>query len=432
MDKTGRSKNPESFYIYTLGCKTNQSESDTIARGLATRGLKPSTPGSTPDLIIINTCTVTSSADKKTRQAIRRLKRKFPSSTIVVTGCFTVFNEPYLKKSGIDCIILNNKKPDMMGLMGVQDGPSVEHPSAGHSRALIKIQDGCEQKCSYCIVPFVRGDYWSRPYQEVIDEAARLVEEKHDEIVLTGIHIGKYGIDIPKKGGKINNLAGLIYRILEKTDIKRIRLSSLEINELTVDIIELISSSDGRIARHLHIPLQSGSDDILKRMNRPYSSKYFLNKIKRLKETIPGIALTTDVITGFPGETRKDFLQTIRVLKDTSFSKIHVFKYSSKENTDSFLMDGRVDEKEISSRSKKIREIGDELRKEFIETLTGSLMYPVCEEYDRRNNMFHGISEQYIRVYADIEYDSFVKKKGRIIRVQSKAPYLDGLLGTVL
>ena len=432
MVKTTGKKNPSSFYIYTLGCKTNQSESDGISRELSVRGLKPASPGVTPDVIIINTCTVTAAADKKARQSIRRLKRRFPDSVFLVTGCFTVFNKGFLKKNGIGYIVENNMKSEIPGILGLQNRLAKNHTAPGHSRALLKIQDGCEQKCSYCIVPFVRGNYWSKPYRDIIDEVIRFEEEGHDEIVLTGIHIGKYGVDLSRVTGETGNLAGLVSKILEDTSIKRIRLSSLEINELTSDIIDLMSAGKGRIARHLHIPLQSGSDTVMKKMNRPYNRQYFLEKIKKVKKAIPDIVLTTDVIVGFPGETGEDFSQTINIIEDIFFSKIHVFKYSVRENTSSFLMDGRIDEKEINSRSEKVRKLGNDLRMKFIGTLAGRLLGPVCEEYDARNGMVHGISEQYVRVYAELEYDSFVKKRGRIIKVLAKNPYLDGINGTVL
>ena len=424
-------KNTGSFYIYTLGCKTNQSESDSIAGELLKRGLKPRSPGESPDIIIINTCTVTSAADRKARQAIRRLKKEHPSSIFIVTGCFTVFNKEFLKKNGVEHIVDNKMKSRIAGISGAQDSSEANFPAYGHSRALIKIQDGCEQKCSYCIVPVVRGKYQSRPHLEIINEAIKLEEDGHDEIVLTGIHIGKYGIDIKKNTGRIVSLEGLVSGILEKTSIKRIRLSSLEVNELTMDIVGLLNSSKSRLAHHLHIPLQSGSDEILKKMKRPYSSGYFLKRIEMLKKAIPDIVLSTDVIVGFPGETEKDFSKTLEIVKEVSFRKTHVFKFSPRENTPAFLMGDRIDEKEISSRSGRMRKLGEELRKEFINSLADRFLYPVCEEYDRRNKMVYGMSEQYVRVYTGLEYDFFIKKRGRIIKVLAKAPYLDGVCASI-
>jgi threonylcarbamoyladenosine tRNA methylthiotransferase MtaB len=438
--KITKAKYPETFYIHTLGCKTNQSESDSISRDLINRGLRPAGLYLKPDLIIINTCTVTSSADKKSRQFIRRIINKYPSSIGVVTGCFTVFNKEFIKKTGLDYIIGNEGKnviPQILGLKQKLDQKPLQNRieekySAGHSRALIKIQDGCEQRCSYCIIPFVRGNYRSSPYDGILNEIRMMDKEGHDEIVLTGIHIGKYGFDFTQNNNGVTNLYDLLERILRDTSIKRIRLGSLEINELTDDIIELISRANGRIARHLHIPLQSGSDTILKKMNRPYNSQYFLSKIARLKKVVPEIVLTTDIIIGFPYETGEDFLKSFEMVKNISFTKIHVFKFSKREHTGAFLMEKTVDSKEVNSRSEKLRKLGEFLRKNFISSIIGKKLDVICDKYDDKSKIARGVSEQYVRVYFDAGYDDFLKIRGKIIRVLAVTPFCDGIKGTVI
>jgi threonylcarbamoyladenosine tRNA methylthiotransferase MtaB len=511
------------FSIDTLGCKVNQSESDFISEELQKRGMEPVTYNKCPDFCIVNTCTVTSQADRKVRQLIRKIKSENKNSRVIVTGCFVVFNRKFLKKCGVDFIVSNKDKhriPDLIAdeitrnISGSIAG-SASADSAGnivkHSRPLVKVQDGCEQNCTYCIVPAVRGKYKSTPFNAILERITELENDGFEEIVLTGIHIGKYGVDfksknlsntkssdleslyikgktgsLPRKNitsitSRPSSLAELLERILEETDIKRIRISSIEVNEITGRFIDVLKRNEARIAPHLHIPLQSGSDRILKLMGRPYNSKYYLKKIDRIKEIFPDIAITTDVMVGFPGERDDDFSRTISVVKEASFSKIHVFKYSPREHTAAYMMPGQVSEEVKSSRSVILRNLGNSLRRNYLENSIGKVLDVVCEEISScsvpansdalyiedihkiheesvyqdfetiyaeagtiypeggggiissgakgNNIVVSGTSGNYIKVYFKTEKSKFPELKGKIVEVTADSIYKNGLFG---
>jgi len=447
------------FSINTLGCKTNQSESDYITKELLDKGYSLVSYNDNPDFCIVNTCTVTSKSDRKVRQIIRRIKSKSPDSTVIVTGCYVVFNREFLLDSGVDCIVKNRDKysiPSLIeGLASRSEGIKVdvkaevntgsgnkEFKDAAHSRALVKIQDGCEQNCSYCIIPKVRGGYRSVPCEFILEQIKNLEAAGFNEVVLTGIHIGKYGVDFnleddegksSSEGRRASNLADLLEKIIKFTNIKRIRLGSIEINEIDSRIINLIMKS-GRFAHHLHIPLQSGSDKILKLMGRPYSRDYFLKKVGVIKKSIPDIAITTDVMVGFPYEEEEDFSKTIDLIKRVSFSKLHVFKYSQRIHTEAARMTNQVSEKIKSERSRILRRIGDKLRKSYIKKSVGKILEVVVEKLDNENVIISGTSENYIRVYSPLDKTNGILKKGKLVKgklvkVLAESTYKDGLWG---
>lgn len=431
------------FSIETLGCKVNQSESDFIVKKLLEKGLEPVPWKGHPDICIINTCTVTSQSDRKARQLIRRIKLKNRSSKIIVTGCFVVHNRKFLKENNIDFIVNNKDKhriPDLIGKTArIRRDPDTfyleEHSNHRylHSRPLVKIQDGCEQKCSYCIVPEVRGKYSSVSYREVLDKINNLQKDGFDEVVLTGIHIGKYGSDFCtsglKKRNKSYNLEDLLKGLLRDTNIRRIRISSVEINEITSGLLDILKGNKERFAHHLHIPLQSGSDRILKLMGRPYTAEYYYKKAETIRKILPGIALATDVMVGFPGESEKDFIQTVSMVKKIAFSKIHVFKFSKRKNTPAYWINGQVSEEIKSRRSKILRDIGDGLRNKYLKDNAGKLLYVVCEELDGDSNIISGISENYIKVYFSKEKENFSLLRGKVLKVTAGSIYKDGLRG---
>ncbi|MBM3712775.1 MAG: MiaB/RimO family radical SAM methylthiotransferase [Actinobacteria bacterium] len=489
--------NYNKFSIYTLGCKTNQSESDFITRALTEKGFRlVDTPAADfSDFIIINTCTVTSAADKKVRQLIRRIRNGSPNAKLLVTGCYAVFNKKFLINNDVDFVVSNKEKFKIQDLIFKiakvekksfnisQEGEIIpeipqkylngglnnkekcksesQHDYFFHSRALLKIQDGCEQECSYCIVPLVRGPYISAHSEKIINEIKSLVGMGHEEIVITGIHIGKYGIDFnksinnfqksPNRKGKskgrnlnkpdaeVDNLTALLAEILNRTSLKRIRLSSVEINEIDKDLINLISISRGRIARHLHIPLQSGSSRILKLMNRNYTREYFLNVIKDIKDLIPEVTFTTDIIVGFPGETESDFLDTVDIVNEVKFSKIHVFKYSKRSGTEAALLGNQVSEIEKSERSSRLRKLADQLRIKFILKNIHHCLDVVCEEIvngnkkiknnDKDTRTICGTSENYIKVYFEASSGDFKRLRGKIVKVMIESQYRAGLSG---
>ena len=310
-------------------------------------------------------------------------------------------------------------------------GPSPALPYQNiHSRALVKIQDGCEQSCSYCIVPSVRGCYKSIQPDLIIDTIKNLVNKGFEEIVITGIHIGKYGIDF----GQNCSLTSLLKTILGSTTIKRIRLSSIEINEINQELIEIVKKSNGRVARHFHIPLQSGSNRILKLMNRHYTREYFLDAIKSIEKKLDGIAITTDIIVGFPGESEADFMETLETAKNVSFSKMHVFKFSPRTNTPAALMEGQISEIVKSNRSHIARKLGEELRNTYIRSNLNNELEVLCEEIDSESGLYSGTSGNYIKVYFKIKPDQLQNRvsetvRGKLLKIKVKELYRGGLTG---
>ena len=435
------------FSIDTLGCKINQSESDFIVKELFEKGLEPVSWSEHPDFCIINTCTVTSRSDRKARQIIRKIKSHNKNSKIVVTGCFVAFNKKFLQDCDIDFIVENkdkNKIPDLIGIMTAGrkdpemesfDFKSCPQFNQMHSRPLVKIQDGCEQNCTYCIVPKVRGKYRSVPYREILNKIIDFQKDGFEEVVLTGIHIGKYGVDFstgsPGKESKISSLSNLLEEVVRETSIKRIRISSIEVNEIDSRLLDILKRNNRRFASHLHIPLQSGSDRILKLMGRPYTAQYYFKKIGMISGTFPDIALTTDVMVGFPGESEEDFARTVNMIKRIAFSKIHVFRFSKRMHTQAYGMGNQVGEEIKSERSKILRSIGDRLRNSYIKNQIGKLLNVVCEEMNVENRIISGTSGNYIKVYFPMDKENFPSLKGKILRVAANSEYKNGLWGVI-
>ncbi|MHB1275779.1 MAG: tRNA (N(6)-L-threonylcarbamoyladenosine(37)-C(2))-methylthiotransferase MtaB [Candidatus Humimicrobiaceae bacterium] len=435
------------FAVATFGCKTNQSESDKMIMELLSYGFNLVEYNESPDFMVINTCTVTSISDKKARQFIRKIKLLNPSAKIIITGCFVDLNNKFLKENEILYIFPNNKKEEIAGFIKTESGfkgltvknDKKQEFAGKHTRQFIKIQDGCEQKCSYCIVPFVRNKYKSESPLSIISDVAHACSNGIEEIVITGIHIGKYGIDFKESSNNAIDdtlfseldLNILCRFLITKTDIKRIRLSSIEINEITDELLNLIGTSNV-IAEHLHIPLQSGSSRILEKMGRPYDMNYFFEKINKIKKMIPDIALTTDIIVGFPGETESDFDETLEAVKKVNFSRIHVFKYSQRKLTPAAIMDNQVTEELKNERSLRLRKIALELRDQFITLNIGKTLQTAVERIDYIKNFANGMSQNYIKVYFPSNKENKRIKIGRIVNVKANLSYLDGLKGEVV
>lgn len=443
-DKSFRLKK---FAVATFGCKTNQSESDEIIRELLSSGFEIVEYDENPDFIIINTCTVTSMADKKARQFIRKIKQNNPAARIIVTGCFVNFNDEFLKNEGINDIFLNENKNEISDFIKKEYGCNVYDKNeksklnltGKHTREFIKIQDGCEQKCTYCIIPYVRGKYKSENPDKIIYDINSAVNNDIDEIVLTGIHIGKYGADF-KYNDELAidnikfsdlNLKLLLELLLNKTGIKRIRLSSIEINEITDDLLLLIKNSN-QIAKHLHIPLQSASDKILKNMGRPYNKSYFYEKINKIKKIIPDVTITTDIIAGFPGESEEDFNETLMAAKEINFSKIHVFKYSQRKFTPAALMNSQVKEEIKNERSFKLRKLAGQLRKDYINKNIGKTLNVAIENINYVKGYASGMSENYIKIYIPVNKNDTKIKIGKIFNIKADYNYLEGLKGSFI
>ncbi|MDD4264688.1 MAG: tRNA (N(6)-L-threonylcarbamoyladenosine(37)-C(2))-methylthiotransferase MtaB [Firmicutes bacterium] len=393
---------------YTLGCKVNQYDTEGVLSLFAKRGYNIVPFNEKADVYIINTCTVTAESDKKSRQMIRRAKEKNPDGLVCVMGCYTQTAATEVKDLGADIIVGTagrDKIIDLVDEFEIDKKPKVritepdlfeDLPVTYHekTRAYIKIEDGCENFCAYCKIPYSRGKIRSRSPRSVLDEVKRLRDLGVKEVVFTGIHVGYYGKDLSGW-----NLARILRESLKTQDI-RIRLSSLDPHEVDDEIIELLDHP--RFCRHLHIPLQSGTDKILKKMNRNYDTEYYRNIINRLKQYQP-LGLTTDIIVGFPGETTEDFKKTYDFVEEMGFTKLHVFPFSRRENTAAYDMPLQVLKKEKTNRVKELISLGSKMMLDYLSSQIGRSAQVVVEQETLINGKryYTGTSEDYIKVFID-------------------------------
>lgn len=370
------------FQIYTLGCKVNTYESNVMRDALLNKGYFEVGLKEKADITIINTCTVTNTADSKSMKVIRQAIRRNENAIIVVCGCLVQNKKEEVSKiDGVDIVIGNINKSkivdyiekyieekkqevDVRNIMDTNFEPMMLN-NFNKTRAFVKIQDGCNNFCSYCIIPYTRGNVRSKDRQSVLKEIQLLVDEGHKEVVLTGIHTGNYGAEFADY-----KFADLLKDIVKIDKLERLRISSIEITEINDDVMEVIKENN-ILVDHMHIPLQSGSDAVLKRMNRKYDKEYFINKIKKLRKIRPNISITTDVIVGFPGETKEEFEETIETIKKIEFTKLHVFPYSKREGTKAAIMDGQVDENIKKKRVKILLQLSKELEYNYMEKFIG-------------------------------------------------------------
>ncbi len=394
----------------TLGCKVNTYETEVVARSFEKKGYKRVDFTDIADIYVINTCTVTNTSDSKSRKIIRQSIRKNPDAIVVVMGCFAQINPDVLDSMpGVDIVVGNNYKNKVLDLVEeyIKRGKKIiatcdirsicefEDMSVDsyveNKRAFVKIQDGCDNFCSYCIIPWVRGRVRSKDPKKVIEEIKNLVLNGHIEVVLTGIHTGHYGSDL-----KDYTLAKLIKEIIKEVpNLKRLRISSIEMNEVTSELIEVTKASE-KIVKHLHIPLQSGCDETLRRMNRKYTTFEFKNKIKELRKEFSDIAITTDVIVGFPGETEEEFLKTYNFIKEMEFFTLHVFPFSKREKTKAAGMKEQVPYEIKKARVKKLIELNNELALKYIKKFEGKTLQVIPEVLE--NNYLVGHSDNYIKI----------------------------------
>jgi len=345
------------YYIYTFGCKVNQYETRLISEKFKKDNFEPTEKPEDADIIIFNSCTVTAEADKECEYFLRKTLKLSNRPKIILTGCMAKNKTQRLKDFFPEIQIIENKNE----LYAEPEKQSIKN-FEGRSRAFLKIQDGCDSFCSYCIVPFVRNKLWSKSEDEVLSEIENFVKSGYSEVVLTGIHVGKY------KGG----ITELIKQIVKIPLNFRIRLSSIELNEINGELIGLMKNNPDKICRHLHIPLQSGSDEILKQMNRQYKAKDFADKTEKIMTKLPDLALTTDIITGFPGETESHHNETCDFVKRTLFARFHIFRYSDRDGTKASRLPGKVCIETIKKRSNDLFEIDKIKRKEFLSKNIGT------------------------------------------------------------
>lgn len=367
----------------TLGCKVNQYETELVREALAGIGYHDAPAGESADLCIVNTCTVTHEGDAKSRQTIRRLAKDNPHARIVVMGCYaTRAPDEVGSLPGVSEVVTDKRElPDLLGRFGVVDVPTGIRGMANRVRAYIKVQDGCLLRCSYCIIPHVRPRMSSRPAEHILEEVRRVVDNGYREIILTGIHLGHYGVD--QNWGKPKTdwlrLSHLVDRMAELPGDFRIRLSSIEATEVTRELIDAVAQHADKVCPHLHVCLQSGSDTVLRRMRRRWSVRHFLDRCRLLKERLDHPALTTDIIAGFPGETERDFQATLAAAREAGFSKIHIFPFSARKGTPAAEMPDQVPPEVKAERFDRLVALESELRDTYVAGLVGKSLRVLIE-----------------------------------------------------
>ena len=396
--------------IYTLGCKVNTYESEFIISLFKNRGYTICDFTDNCDIYIINTCTVTNNSDRKDRKIINSVKNK--DACIVVCGCFVESAKDY-DFTGIDVVIGNYNKSNIVdyveeylktkkqiiakdNIMTVPfEDMEISHLES-RTRAFVKIQDGCENYCAYCIIPFVRGRCRSKEKNKVIKEITSLVNNGYKEIVLTGIHTGSYGIDLGIK------FSDLIEEILEIPNLKRLRISSIEITELDDKFFKLLENK--KLCNHLHVPLQSGSENVLKLMNRKYTKEEYKKQIERIRKVRPNISITTDVIVGFPQETEEDFKECLEFCKEINYAKIHVFPYSKRNGTKAARMSEHIDGITKKNRARRLLELSEELEKDYYENSIGKEEEILIET--KKDDYFFGHTTNYLYLKVKGNYET--------------------------
>ena len=404
--------------ILTLGCKVNTYESEYIMHLLKEAGYQMKDFDDFCDVYIINTCTVTNTSDIKSRKMIRKAIRKNPDACVVAMGCFIEANKDF-QLPGLDIILGNRDKSKIIELLDewflkqgeirrlystlpreFEDMYINEFP--GRTRAFVKIQDGCENFCSYCIIPFVRGKCRSKNPDEVIEEITDLVNHGYQEVVLTGIHTGNYGVDLD------TNFASLLKRVVAIPNLLRLRISSIEITELTKDVLDVIRDSS-IIVDHMHIPLQAGSNHVLSLMNRKYDLDYYFNKIKEIRRVRPNMAITTDVIVGFPGESEEDFLETMDTCKKVGFTKIHVFPYSERKGTKAMELPDHIEPSIKKERARRLLLVSKELECSYYASFVGSEVTVLVEEEKDGKSYGHTDNYLHVEIPSVLPHNTFVK-----------------------
>lgn len=413
------------YKIFTLGCKVNEYESEVMANLLENQGYIKS---DNPDICIVNTCTVTNTADSKSKKIIRRLRKEFPKAILIVAGCMIQNKKDNLDVPA-DIIIGNQHKTKIIDyinefknerIYAVEDmnNADFENMTLNNfdlTRAYIKIEDGCDNYCSYCIIPYVRGHVRSKGHEKVIEEAKTLIKNGHKEIVLTGIHTGHY------HDGNYS-FADLLKDLVKLDGLKRLRISSIEITELNNDVLDVIEKSDV-LVNHMHIPLQSGSDEILKKMNRKYDKEYFIKKIAKIKEIKPDMNITTDIIVGFPSESDELFEESVETIKEIGFSKLHVFPYSDREGTIASKMSNKIPGNIKKERVRKLIKLSEALEINYMNRHVGKEVIFIPEVYE--NGYLIGHTGNYLLIKVKGE-KALLNKEVKVKISKVDYPYLHG------
>lgn len=408
----------------SLGCKVNSYESNALKELFLKNGFDENCK---PDIIVINTCSVTAVADQKSRQIIRREKRNNPDAIVAVMGCYTQKNADYVSKEcGADIIVGTSNRNKLVEfvqlflkekkqIIAIGNNPrefkyesfkTIAIPNS--TRAYVKVEDGCNNFCSYCTIPYTRGVARSRPRAEVIEEITELVNHGFKEIVLTGIHTAHYGLD-----NKECSFSDLVEDICNIPGLYRLRISSIEESEIDEKFISLLKKYP-QIADHLHMPLQSGSPSVLKRMSRKYNVNDFINKVNIIRQVRPNIAITTDVIVGFPGETKEEFEETYNFIKEVDFAELHVFPFSPREGTKAYSMPDQVKPEIKSERVAALIDLSNKLHCKYIEKFKGQELEVILEERNKTTGLLSGFTSNYIKLEADLS-DKYI---GEIYKIK--------------
>jgi threonylcarbamoyladenosine tRNA methylthiotransferase MtaB len=393
------------FVVHTLGCRVNQSESESLEKELDRMGYQPAGKDIPADICIINTCTVTQRASMQSRQLIRQVIRANPAAEVIVTGCYAQAEPEVIQQiSGVHHVVGNDVKssiPDRFCRKSnrSESGCAVDtgHLLRQRTRPFLKVQDGCNAFCSYCIVPYTRGRSRSLPLESVLSAITRFSEDGYHEIVLTGIHLGQYGLDLTPR----TSLMELLRVIDDARLMDRIRLSSIEPLEVTDDIIGLVAASPA-FCHHFHIPLQSGDNEVLKRMNRPYTREVFHHVVSRIHDLIPDAAIGADVLAGFPGETETAYGNTLALLQDLPITYLHVFPFSPRKGTSAYHFPEPVPHQVVQSRCRELRILGKERKDAFYRRHIGKHVTVLVEAHqDHGTRLFKGMTSNYMPVFIN-------------------------------
>lgn len=434
-------KNTKKVSFITLGCKVNQYDSDAMRTLFIHRGYKPVEHSEVADVYIINTCSVTSIGDRKSRQVIRKIRRNNPDAVIAATGCYAQVAPEELEKMGdVDVIVGHQNRNKIVDyieeaeksektvnavkdIMSIREYENLTVDPEGEvkARAFVKVQEGCDNYCTFCIIPYARGRLKSRKQEDAVDEIKKLVEKGYREVVLTGIHLGNYGRDL--RNG--TSLSTLVSELLKIPNLLRIRLGSIESVELSDELINIIKN-EKRVCHHLHLPLQSGSDAVLKSMNRHYRLRQYKDLIAMLRKKIPNLALTTDLIVGFPGETEENFKETLNTLHELKFSAIHVFPFSKRTGTPAAMYPNQITNEEKKKRVHRVQELEKKISKEFKCEFLNKIVHVLAE--NKKEEYFEGFSDEYIRVTIKGEN----VKRGHLYSVIVEEVTDEGLIGRVI
>jgi len=406
-------------HLKTLGCRLNEAELETWAQAFQKAGHQITRKLDDAHVVIINSCAVTADAARKSRQLIRRVHRENPTAKLVVSGCYATLNENEAAQLlGVDLVVSNKDKNllveqtlsalnfDTMPAMSTEPG-EISLFSRGRQRAFVKVQDGCRYRCTFCIVTVARGEEISRPVAVIIDEINSLHQQGVNEVILTGVHLGGYGSDVE------SNLTELILTILDKTKIPRLRLGSLEPWELPADFFSLFQNT--RLMPHLHLPLQSGSDSVLRRMARRCKTDEFANIVKQARKQIKNFNITTDIIVGFPGETELEWQQSFDFIKAVGFGHIHIFTYSSREGTKAATLPNQLTNEIKKQRSKQLHELAETMKQQFVAENIGQEYAVLWEgqkrDLDSNNQYVFGYTPNYLRVSCKILKTESIENK---------------------